>query len=44
MATGMRLIAEARMELLVHKGLPDRKEHKGLQELMARLERRDLLD
>ncbi len=44
MATGMRLIAEARMELLDHKGLPDRKEHKGLQELMGRLEHRDQQD
>ena len=49
----MHLIAEARMELLVHKDLPeqqdqpDRKEHKGLQglmELMERLEHRDQQD
>ena len=44
MATGMRLIAAARMELLVHKDLPDRKEHKGLQGLMERLEHRDQQD
>ena len=44
MATGMHLIAAARMALLVNKDLPeqqdlpDRKEHKGL---MERLDQRD---
>jgi hypothetical protein len=44
MATGMHLIAAVRMELLVHKGLPDRKEHKGLMGLMGRMEHRDQQD
>jgi len=50
MATGMRLIAEVLMALLVNKDLPeqqdlpDRKEHKGLQGLMERLEHRDQQD
>ena len=43
MEFGMPSIAAVQMELLVHKGLPDRKEHKGLQGLLEQLERKDQL-